>query len=144
MSDEKFMKIAIEEAKKSPFPFGAILVKDGKVIAKSGDNLEPQDPVTAHAEISVIRQACKILNNKHIPGTVLYSTCEPCPMCFTAAWWAHISKIVYGISLEDSNNLFGEELLVKSSYLNSKTNNKIELMEGVLRDEILKLINNKK
>jgi tRNA(Arg) A34 adenosine deaminase TadA len=133
------MKLAIKEAKKAPFPFGCVLVKDGQVIAtgKSGKTLD-FDP-TAHAEINAIRTACEKLRSKDLSGVTLYSTCEPCPMCFSAAWWANITRIVFGISLEESSELFGQEILVSAEYLNAKGANKIEIIEGVLKEEITKL-----
>ncbi|MFA4937512.1 MAG: nucleoside deaminase [Patescibacteria group bacterium] len=139
MSDEKFMKLAIDEAKKALFPFGCVLVKDNQVVAtgKSGEtnNFDP----TAHAEINAIRSACKKLHSKDLSGVTLYSTCEPCPMCFSAAWWANISKVVFGISLKESSKLFGQEILVSADYLNRKGANKIEIKGGVLKDEVIKL-----
>lgn len=128
MNDEKIMKLAIEEAKNAPFPFGCILVKDNQVIAtgKSGEtnNFEP----TAHAEINAIRSACKKMYSKDLSGITLYSTCEPCPMCFSASWWANINRIVFGISLEESSKLFrNKEILVSSEYINRKSSNKIKI-----------------
>lgn len=139
MDDEQFMKLAIEEAKIAPFPFGCILVKDNKVIAtgRSGEATD-FDP-TAHAEINAIRSACKEIHSSDLSGATLYSTCEPCPMCFSAAWWANVSRIVFGISLEESTKLFEQEILVSTKYLNSKGGNKIEIKGGVLKEEILKL-----
>ena len=139
MDDEKFMRLAIDEAKNAPFPFGCVLVKDNQVIAtgKSGEtnNFDP----TTHAEINAIRNACKKLHSKDLSGVTLYSTCEPCPMCFSASWWANISRIVFGVSLEKSSKLFGPEILVSADYLNRKGANKIEIKGGVLKEEVLKL-----
>ncbi|PIN73753.1 tRNA-specific adenosine deaminase [Candidatus Woesearchaeota archaeon CG10_big_fil_rev_8_21_14_0_10_45_16] len=139
VNDEKFMKLAIEEAKNAPFPFGCVLVKDNQIIAtgKSGEtnNFDP----TAHAEINAIRSACEKLNSKELLGVTLYSTCEPCPMCLSASWWANISRIVFGISLEESSKLFGPEILVSADYLNGKGANKIEIKGGVLKEEVIKL-----
>lgn len=139
MNDEKFMKLAIVEAKNAPFPFGCVLVKDNQVIAtgKSGEtnNFDP----TAHAEINAIRSACEKMNSKDLSGITLYSTCEPCPMCFSASWWANISKIVFGVSLGESSKLFGPEIMVSADYLNGKGANKIEIKGGVLKEEVLKL-----
>ncbi len=139
MVDEKFMMLAIKEAKRAPFPFGCVLVKDNKVIAtgKSGEtnNFDP----TAHSEINAIRSACKKLRSKNLSGITLYSTCEPCSMCFSASWWANISKIVFGISLEESSKLFGQEILVSANYLNKKGANKIKIKGGVLKNKVLKL-----
>ena len=139
MSDERFMKLAIDEAKNAHFPFSCVLVKDNQVIAtgKSGEtnNFDP----TAHAEINAIRIACEKLHSKDLSGVTLYSTCEPCPMCFSASWWANISRIVFGISLEESSKLFTQEILVSADYLNKKGANKIEIKGGVLKEEVLKL-----
>jgi len=141
MDDTKFMKLAIDEAKKAKFPFGCVLVKDNKVIAtgRSGetDNFDP----TSHAEINAIRLACNKLNSKDLSKVTLYSTCEPCPMCFSASWWANINRIVFGISLEESSKLFGQEILVSSNYLNDKSDNKINIKGGFLKEEILNLYN---
>lgn len=140
MNDEKFMKLAIDEAKNAPFPFGCILVKDNQVIAtgKSGET-NSFDP-TAHAEVNAIRSVCEKLHSKDLSGVTLYSTCEPCPMCFSASWWANISRIVFGISLEESSKLFGnQEILVSADYLNGKSANKIEIKGGVLKEEVIRL-----
>jgi len=140
MSDEKFMKLAIEIAKDAPFPFTCVLVKDNQVIA-TGKSCETNtfDP-TAHAEVNAIRSACEKLRSKDLSGVTLYSTCEPCPLCFSASWWANISKIVFGVSLEESSKLFGnQEILVSADYLNEKGANKIEIKGGVLKEEIAKL-----
>ena len=132
--DSHFMHLAIEEAKHATFPFGAVLVKDNKVIAK-GRSGKPFDP-TAHAEIAAIRSACKLLKTKDLSNTTLYTTCEPCPMCFTAAWNAKVKRIVYGTSLTESPF---EEIAITTAYLNKKSHNKIILTGGILRDEILEL-----
>jgi len=133
------MSIAIKEAKEALFPFGAVLVYKDKVIAKSGsgskDNLDP----TAHAEINVIRKTCKKLKTKSLRGMTLYSTCEPCPMCFSACWFVQIKKIVFGVDLKDSSKLFGEEINVSASFLNKKGKSRIIIQKGVLKEEILKL-----
>ena len=132
--DVHYMRLAIEEAKHSKFPYGCILVKDNKIIAtgKSGNDFDP----TAHAEINAIRLACKNLKTIDLEGTTLYATCEPCPMCFSAAWLAHIERIVYGTSLDESPF---EEINISVDYLNKKSGNKIQITGGVLREEVLKL-----
>ena len=99
MDDKRYLKLAIEQAKKSVklggFPAGSVVVKD-KVIAKGvslGFNLH--DP-TSHSDISSIRQACKKLKTVDLNGATLYAALQPCLMCFSVANWAGISKIVYG------------------------------------------------
>jgi len=139
LADEKYMRLAIETAKSAPFPYGSVLVKDDKVVSagKSGQT-NSFDP-TAHAEVNAIRKACADLHSKDLSGLTLYTTCEPCPMCFSASWWAGISRIVFGISLEESAKLSGPEILVSAEYLNGKGANKIEIVGGVLREEVLSL-----
>jgi tRNA(Arg) A34 adenosine deaminase TadA len=128
------MDLAISQAEKS-YPYGAVLIKEGKIVAQaaSGDKIDP----TAHAEIKVLRQACKILKTKSISGAIIYTTCEPCAMCFSAAWWAGVSKIVYGITLKDSEKIKKGELLISSGYLNENSGNRLQLVKGILKDKIL-------
>ncbi|BDY12190.1 hypothetical protein HCR_05020 [Hydrogenimonas cancrithermarum] len=94
------MKMAIEEAKRGieageGGPFGAVIVKDGEVVAKGHNEVVKTNDPTAHAEIIAIRRASRILNAFHLEGCVLFVTGEPCPMCFAAIHWAHIEKVVY-------------------------------------------------
>ncbi|NLJ81517.1 MAG: nucleoside deaminase [Bacteroidales bacterium] len=98
--DKIFLKqaiaLAVENVKtKQGGPFGAIIVKDNQVIA-TGTNIVTQsnDP-SAHAEISAIRNACKKLNTFHLEDCTLYSSCEPCPMCLGAIYWAHIKRLIF-------------------------------------------------
>jgi len=93
MKDKDFMHIAINVAKRADFPYGAIIVKNGKIIAKAGTASKKNIDPTSHAEISAIRKACKKLKSKELKGCIIYSTCEPCPMCFTAIWWAKVDRI---------------------------------------------------
>ena len=85
-------------------PFGAIIVKDGKIIAEGVNRVaESLDP-TAHAEVEAIRKACEILNTYDLTGCEIYSSCEPCPMCFSAIYWAHIDKVYYAATCSDADN----------------------------------------
>jgi tRNA(Arg) A34 adenosine deaminase TadA len=137
MDDERFMKIAIKEAKKGDYHFGAVIVKDRKIISKIHNTANQLDP-TAHAEVNAIRKACKKLNSIDLSGCTLYTTCEPCPMCFTAAWWAKISRIVYGMEAEDVKEE-DWKINIKCNELNNRTGNKIQIKGGFLRDECLEL-----
>ena len=76
-------------------PFGAVIVKDGMLIAKSPNTVTSSNDPTAHAEINAIRLACKELNTFDLSGCEIYSSCEPCPMCLSAIYWARISKVYY-------------------------------------------------
>jgi tRNA(Arg) A34 adenosine deaminase TadA len=76
-------------------PFGAVVVMDGKIIGKGGNRVVLQNDPTAHAEIVAIREACRNIRNFDLSGAVLYSTCEPCPMCLSAIYWANIKEVYY-------------------------------------------------
>jgi len=100
MAHEAFLKLAIEEALKGirrgeGGPFGAVIVKDGKIIGKGHNTvLKSHDP-TAHAEVNAIRNACNNVENHHLTGSVMYTNFEPCPMCLSAIYWANIRAIYY-------------------------------------------------
>lgn len=76
-------------------PFGAIVVKDGKIVGKGNNHVTSTNDPTAHAEVMAIRDACKNLNTFQLTGCVLYTSCEPCPMCFGAIYWARLDKVYY-------------------------------------------------
>lgn len=105
----KFMQKAIKLAEKSVLkgggPFGAVIVKDGVIVAEGNNNVTLNNDPTAHAEVSVIRNACKKLNTFDLAGCVIYSSCEPCPMCLSAIYWAHIDKIYFGCNKTDAKNI---------------------------------------
>ncbi len=83
-------------------PFGAVIVKDGMLIAKSPNTVTSSNDPTAHAEINAIRLACKELNTFDLSGCEIYSSCEPCPMCLSAIYWARISKVYYAADRFDA------------------------------------------
>ncbi|MEI6681378.1 MAG: nucleoside deaminase [Bacteroidota bacterium] len=76
-------------------PFGAVVMLDGKIIGKGGNRVSSQNDPTAHAEIVAIRDACTKINSFDLSGAVIYSTCEPCPMCLSAIYWANIRSVFY-------------------------------------------------
>ncbi|WP_220464999.1 nucleoside deaminase [Granulicella sp. 5B5] len=83
-------------------PFGAVIVKDGKVIATGANQVTASHDPTAHAEVMAIRAACKALETFSLEGCELYTSCEPCPMCLAASYWARCSKIYYGCVAADA------------------------------------------
>lgn len=83
-------------------PFGAVIVKDGEVIATGSNSVTLSNDPTAHAEVTAIRRACARLNTFRLDGCVVYSSCEPCPMCLSALYWAGVKKIFYGNTKEDA------------------------------------------
>jgi len=83
-------------------PFGAVIVKDGKVIAATGNTVNKDNDPTAHAEVNAIREACKKLKQSDLKGAVIYTSAEPCPMCLSAIYWANIDEVYYGNSKNDT------------------------------------------
>ena len=83
-------------------PFGAVIVKDGEVVATGVNRVTPNNDPTAHAEVCAIRAACSKLGTFDLSGCVIYTSCEPCPMCLGAIYWAHLDKIYYGNNREDA------------------------------------------
>lgn len=104
--DREFMQRAIdlaaESVKNGGGPFGAVVVKDGKVIAESANSVTPDNDPTAHAEVNSIRLACKKLGTFMLDGCEIYASCEPCPMCLGAIYWAHIKTIYYAGTRSDA------------------------------------------
>ena len=107
--DKTFMREAIrlanESVERGGGPFGAVIVKDGKIVAGRSNSVTIDNDPTAHAEVNTIRQACKTLGTFSLSGCVIYSSCEPCPMCLGAIYWAGISKIFYGNTRKDARDI---------------------------------------
>ncbi len=137
--DEQYMRMAIEKAKEGvangQTPFGACIVKDGTVVSCVHNVVWQTTDITAHAEVHAIREACKTLDTVDLSGCVIYSTCEPCPMCFSAIHWARISKIVYGTSISDAENVGFNELHISNNTMKNLGNSPVEVVGGFLRDE---------
>ena len=104
--DAKFMEMAInlsvENIDIGGGPFGAVIVKDGEVIATGTNRVVPNSDPTAHAEVMAIRNACEKLGTFQLTGCTVYSSCEPCPMCLSALYWAGVSRICYGNTKDDA------------------------------------------
>lgn len=114
---EEFMKEAIRLAMEGMRagkggPFGAVVVKDGKIVGKGSNSVLRTNDPTAHAEVVAIRDACKNLNTFQLDGCELYTSCEPCPMCLGAIYWARPIKVYYACSRQDAANIgFDDEFI---------------------------------
>lgn len=138
-----FMQIAINEAYKGIAnsdggPFGAIIVKDNKIIAKAHNKVLQNNDATCHAEVEAIRIASKKLGSFSLKGCTIYTTAEPCSMCYSAINWAKIKKIVFSISNKEIAMLgFNEAGLFKkdkSKFI------KLQITRGILKNKVKKLI----
>ncbi|MEO6348638.1 MAG: nucleoside deaminase [Aquaticitalea sp.] len=95
-------------------PFGCVIVKNGKIIGRGNNEVICNNDPTAHAEVMAIRDACKNLNSFQLQGCELYSSCEPCPMCFGAIYWARPDKVFYGCNQKDAAAIgFDDEFIYK-------------------------------
>jgi len=104
--DRAFMRMAIELSKENidrgGGPFGAVIVRDGKLISRGANRVVPNNDPTAHAEVEAIRNACRELGTFDLKGCTVYSSCEPCPMCLSALYWAGIERICYANTKRDA------------------------------------------
>lgn len=96
------LEIAVQGVNEGGGPFGALIAKDGRIIAESWNNVVLSADPTAHAEINAIRKACEILGTHDLSDCILYSSCEPCPMCLGAVYWAGIKKVVYAFDRKEA------------------------------------------
>ena len=141
--NRRFLLLAITEAGKNlkkmdGGPFGACIVKGGKVIAVARNTVLKND-ATCHAEVNAIRIASRKLKTFDLSGCVIYSTTEPCPMCFSAIHWAHINKIIYGTTTKDAKKIGFNELEITGSRLKSLGKSEVKLVPGFMRKECLEL-----
>lgn len=104
--DKSFMQqaidLSVENVANGGGPFGAVIVRDDKVIATGTNRVTANNDPTAHAEVSAIRNACRAVGDFRLQGCTIYTSCEPCPMCLSAIYWAGISRIYYGNTKEDA------------------------------------------
>jgi len=142
---EEFMKIAIEEAKTSLKEgnkgFGAVVAKDGRVIASAHDTEVTDQDSIAHAEINAIRKASRNYR-KDLTGCLIISTHEPCPMCTGSIIWSNISEVVYGVSIKDSIKAGRDMINLSCKEIIRKSNTRINIQNSILKKECLKLYNN--
>ncbi len=118
-------------------PFGAVIIdKEGNIIAEGNNKVLKNNDPTAHAEITAIREACKKLNTYDLSEYILYTSCEPCPMCLSAIIWSNIKKVFYGCTRKDAGEIgFRDDMIYE--YLKGKNKELINL-EEIDREECLK------
>lgn len=144
--DERFMRLALDACRvgvaKGQSPFGACIVRDGEVLASTHNHVWLNTDPTAHAEVICIREACHRIKSIHLPGATIYSTTEPCPMCFTAIHWARIDRIVYSARVEDADQFGFNELKVTNQQLKTLGGTGVQLVPDFLRAEALEIYRN--
>lgn len=139
--DQRFMRMALDACRqgvaKGQTPFGACIVRDGQVIACTHNTVWLNIDPTSHAEVHAIRVACRHLQHVHLEGCTIYSTTEPCPMCFSAIHWSRIGRIVFAARVEDAQAFGFNELQISNRVMKSVSGSTIEVVEDCLRDEAM-------
>ncbi len=138
--DRKFMLDAIQLSKNNVTigggPFGAVIVKDGIILSTAANSVTKDKDPTAHAEINAIRKACAKLNSFDLSGCIIYTSCEPCPMCLGAIYWAHIDKVFYGNNKRDARQIGFDDKFIYDELELPIGKRKIEFIQ-LLQDEAI-------
>lgn len=135
---EDLMKLAVEEARLSQRDgnkgYGAVVVLGQRVIGAAHDTAHTERDPSLHAEVNAIRQAVRALGDTNLSGAILFSTCEPCPMCSSLAVWANLTTLVYGISIEETAEMGKARIRVTAREIVEKSPVMIEVIGGVMRE----------
>lgn len=143
---EQFMKRAIELAQQgvdtnAGGPFGCVVVKDGRVIGEGCNEVTSTNDPTAHAEVVAIRNACRAIGAFQLDGCFIYTSCEPCPMCLGAIYWARPARIFYAGTREDAANVGFDDQFIYEEMEKQLADRKVK-MENLSREEALKVFKN--
>ena len=116
MTSQDFMReairLSIDNIKQGGGPFGAVIVKDGEIIARGANHVVLANDPTAHAEVTAIREACARLHTYDLSGCEIYSSCEPCPMCLSAIYWAHLSQLYFACTKDDAARIHFDDKFI--------------------------------
>lgn len=141
MTDEQYVDIAIDISKKAKYPYGAIVVKDGKIIGRSDDKTLIEKSIYSHAELEAIESASKNKNlYGELKGATLYVSCEPCMMCMGAILYEEFSKIVYAATLQDSNDNYCPEMITNIDELAKYGNSKVKIIKELHREKAVEIL----
>jgi tRNA(Arg) A34 adenosine deaminase TadA len=139
MPSPEFMRLALQRARegvaRGQAPFGACIVRDGRVVACEHNAVWDHTDSTAHAEVQAIRVACQRLSTVDLSDCEIYATCEPCPMCFSAIHWAKISTIVFGSRIADARGLGFSELTISNQQMKELGGSPLAIVPDYLREE---------
>lgn len=144
--DEFFMRRAIELAQNgidtnAGGPFGAVIVRDGEIIGEGWNQVTSTNDPTAHAEVVAIRKACAELNDFQLEGCTIYASCEPCPMCLGAIYWARAERLIYACTKTDAAEIGFDDRFIYEEIERHPGERRV-ITETVLREEGLKVFRN--
>lgn len=139
-TDRKFMRqaidLSIENVRNGGGPFGAVIVRNGEVVATGVNNVVPHCDPTAHAEVSAIRRACQRIGDFKLDGCTIYTSCEPCPMCLSAIYWAGIERIFYGNTKQDAEDINFSDKFIYDELALPMTERRVPAV-NIMREEAL-------
>lgn len=139
--DQKFMRkaiaLSIENIKKGGGPFGAVVVKDNQIVATGANHVTTHNDPTAHAEVVAIRKACKKLGTFDLSGCQIYASCEPCPMCLSAIYWAHIDSLFYGNTKADAQAIDFDDSFIYDEIARTPENRKLKSTQMLAEEAIV-------
>ena len=127
---------SIQNVKNGGGPFGAVIVRNGQVIATGVNRVTANNDPTAHAEVSAIRAACAQLETFHLQDCVIYTSCEPCPMCLSAIYWSGITRIYYGNTAQDADDIGFSDKFIYDELAKPMSQRSIPV-QNIMRDEAL-------
>lgn len=143
MTNEQLMRLAIDKARegiaRGQTPFGACIARDGEPVVSVHNVVWASTDITAHAEVHAIREACRLLKTIDLSGCVIFSSCEPCPMCFSACHWAKLDRIVYAAGITDARSAGFNELPISNVDMKRLGESPIEIVPNFLRGEALEV-----
>jgi len=137
--DERFMRMAIDQARLGDFPFGTVIVRDNKVIARGRNQGIKKDDPTAHGEMEAIRSCLAEHGSKALVGSTLYTSGEPCAMCIGAIIWCHIGRLVFAATVEQLSTKIGQIMISSADIAARQTFAPISITGGVLAPEEMQL-----
>ena len=139
MNHDKFMTLALAEAKKGDSPYGAVIVRDNKVEAKAYNTVVRDSDPSAHAEMNAIRALTTKNQSPSLAGYTIYASGEPCPMCAAACIWAGVDEIIIGASIQDLININQSQIQLSCEEIIAKSSKNIKVTKGILQQESLAL-----
>ncbi len=144
MKDDDFLRQAIHLAETSVRsgggPFGAVIVKEGEIVGRGHNRVTLDNDPTAHAEVQAIREACQHLGSFSLEGCILYVSCEPCPMCLAACYWARLDEIIYAADAADAAMAGFDDVHVHNEMVQGKKDRQMSMRQA-LRDEAMLVFN---
>lgn len=130
------IRLSVENVKQGGGPFGAVIVRNGEVVARGVNRVTQLCDPTAHAEVSAIREACHQLHTFDLSGCEIYSSCEPCPMCLSAIYWAHLDRLYYGNTAADAARIGFDDSFIYDELARPQMERRLKSEQGMHQEAL--------